>query len=191
MKTFSLEDYNKLVKDIKVANQRIQKIQNRYGEESWAINELYKNIDNRFIKAVSGKTGGIRIDKSMTDVQLRMVQKATDMFLHEYKTSSLVGIRHAIADTKKSLQATYGEQFKEITDKEVNFLYDLVEDKNKRDLTENIGASEVWAKLIQAKEQKLKLSEFRDLFKDVDNVDLKEKDTREYLREIYYKYKKQ
>lgn len=189
MKTFKLEDYNKLVKDIKVANQRIQKIQNRYGEDSWAINELYKNIDNRFIKAVSGKTGGIKIDKSMSDIQLRMVQKATDMFLHEYKTSSLVGIRHAISSTKEKLKATFGDQFNEITDKEVNFLYDLVGDKNKRDITEDIGASEVWAKLIQAKEQKLKLSEFRDLFSE--NIDIKDKDTKAYLREIYYKYKRQ
>lgn len=191
MKTFSLDDYNELVKNIRIANQRIQKIQNRYGENSWAINELYKNIDNKFIHAVSGKTGGIKIDKSMSDVQLRMVQKATKLFLKDYKTSGLVGIRHAIESTKKSLQATYGEQFNEITDKEVNFLYDLVEDKNKRDLTENIGASQVWAKLIQAKEQNLKLSEFRDLFENMDNVDLREKDTREYLREIYYKYKRQ
>lgn len=190
MKSFKLGDYNQLVKNVRIANQRIQKIQNRYGEDSWAINELYNKINNKFVKAVSGKTGGIKLDKSMSDIQLKMIDKATKEFL-ESKTSTLRGVKSTIKNTKQSLKATFGDNANEITDKEVNFLYDLVEDKNKRDITENIGASEVWAKLIQTKEENLKLSEFRDLFKDVDNVDLREKDTREYLREIYYKYKNQ
>lgn len=188
MKSFKLGDYNQLVKNVRIANQRIQKIQNRYGEDSWAINELYNKIDNKLVKAVSGKTGGIKIDKSMSDIQLKMIDKATKEFL-ESKTSTLRGVKSTIKNTKQSLKATFGDNANEITDKEVNFLYDLVEDKNKRDITENIGASEVWAKLIQAKEENLKLSEFRDLFSE--DIDINEKDTREYLREIYYKYKRQ
>lgn len=188
MSKLNLRDYNELVKNVKIANQRIQKIQNRYGEDSWAINELYNKINNKNLKAISDKTGGIKINKSMSDIQLKMIDKATQEFLGS-KTSTLRGVKSAIKTTKNSLKATFGDEAHKISDKEINFLYDLVEDKNKRDLTENIGASEVWAKLIQAKEENLKLSEFRELFSE--DIDINEKDTKAYLREIYYKYKRQ
>ena len=189
MAIFKLGDFNKLAKDVKVANQRIQKLQARYGEDSWAINQLYNKINTNKINAISRKTGGIRINKNMSDIELKAIQKATEEFLASEKTSTLRGIKKTIKNTKESLQATFGDEAHNITDKEVNFLYDLVEDKDKRELTDQIGASETWAKLIQAKEQNLKLTEFKDLFKD--DIDINDKDVKEYLREIYYKYKKQ
>lgn len=188
MAIFKLEDYNKLVKDVKIANQRIQKLQDRYGENSWAINQLYSKINTNKLNAISGKTGGIKVNKSMSDIELKAIQKATSEFLENKKTSTLRGVRSTIKNTKESLKATFGDEAHQISDKDVNFLYDLVEDKNKRDITENIGASEVWAKLIQAKEQNLKLSEFKELFSE--DIDINDSDVKSYLREIYYKYKK-
>lgn len=188
MAIFKLEDYNKLTKEVKVANQRIQKLQDRYGENSWAINQLYNKINTDKLNAISSKTGGIKISKNMSDIELKAIQKATEEFLENKKTSTLRGVKSTIRNTKESLKATFGDQAHNMTDKEINYLYNLVEDKNMRDITEQIGASEVWARLIQAKEQNLKSSEFKDLFKE--DIDINDKDVKEYLREIYYKYKK-
>ncbi len=187
MSIFSLNDYNKLKYKVRIANQRIQRIQNRYGENSWAINQLYDKINNNLVNAISMLTGNIQINKKMSEIQLKAIEKATETFLKS-DTSKLVGIRRAIKQTKESLQATFGDEVNRISDKEINVLYDLVEDKNKRVITEQIGASTVWAKTIQAKEQNLTFNEYANLFKD--DIDIKDKDVREFLKDTYKKYKK-
>lgn len=186
MKAISLKEYNELLKNVRIANQRITRIQNRYGENSWAINYLYDKLDNEKVNAISGVSGMIRINKNMSDVQLLAVKKATDNFINKYATSKLVGIRRAIKQTKESLQATFGDESNKISDKEINILYDLVEDKNKRTITEQIGASIVWARTIQAKEQNLSFNEYTNLFSD--DIDIKDKDVREFLKDTYNKY---
>lgn len=186
MATFSLSDYNKLVRDVRIANQRIQRIQNRYGESSWAINELYNKIDNNLVNGVSQLTGNIKVSKSMSEIQLRAIEKATNTFLKS-ETSKLRGIKKTIKNTKESLQRTFGDEANRISDREINTLYDLVEDKNKRTITEQIGASTVWAKTIQAKEQNLTFNEYTNLFKD--GTDIKDPEIREFLKDTYSKYK--
>ena len=123
MATFSLSDYNKLVRDVRIANQRIQRIQNRYGESSWAINELYNKIDNNLVNGVSQLTGNIKVSKSMSEIQLRAIEKATNTFLKS-ETSKLRGIKKTIKNTKESLQRTFGDEANRISDREINTLYD-------------------------------------------------------------------
>lgn len=185
MATFSLSDYNKLVRDVRIANQRIQRIQNRYGESSWAINELYNKIDNNLVNGVSQLTGNIKVSKSMSEIQLRAIEKATNTFLKS-ETSKLRGIKKTIKNTKESLQRTFGDEANRISDREINTLYDLVEDKNKRTITEQIGASTVWAKTIQAKEQNLTFNEYKSLFES--DTEVKDPEIREFLRDTYNKY---
>ena len=187
MSNISYNDYKKLLHDVKIANQRIQRIQSRYGESSWAINELYNKIDNNVVKGISLISGNIKIEKSMSEIQIKAIQKATETFLKS-NTSKLVGIRRAIKQTKESLQATFGDESNKISDKEINILYNLVEDKNKRTITEQIGASTVWANTVQAKDQNLTYNEYESLFKD--DIDIKDKDIREFLKDTYKKYKK-
>ena len=64
-------------------------------------------------------------------------------------------------------------------------LYDLVEDKDKRSITEQIGASEVWATIIQAKEQKLDYNRFEDLISKRSSTDINDLDTKAFLEDIY------
>ena len=185
MTSFKYGDYKKLVKDVRIANKRIQRIQARYGENSWAINELYDKIDSASLKAVSGLTGNIRIDKGMSDVQLKAIAKATEKFLSS-KTSKLSGIKSTIKETKKSLQATFGDRANQVSDADVDKLYSLVSDKRYRDTTEKISASTVWANLIKAKEKNLSENEFVELFENKANI--KDIDIQTYLDEVYNKY---
>lgn len=186
MKTFTYADYKNLLKKVKIANSRIQRIEKRYGESSWAVNELYSKIDNSMIKGISPLSGNIKINKNMSDLELKAILKATESFLSS-KTSTLRGIRKTTEEVKNSLQATFGDESHKITDEEISTLYNLVEDKNKREITEQIGASEVWAKTIQAKEQNLTYNEYEKLF--MNDIDIKDKEIKDYLRDIYNKYK--
>ena len=183
------KDFEKLKKDVVKANKRIRNIESQYGEDSWAISQLYNKIKDTSLVNGINKSGLIRINKNMSNVQLRAIEKATNEFL-ESKTSKLGGIKSTIKDVKSSLKATYGDLGNKLSNKEVNMLYDLVEDKNKRVLTEQIGASEVWASLIQAKEQGLSKNDFVDLIDRRSSVDLNDLDARNFLKDIYNRYVK-
>lgn len=188
-------EYGDLLKKVRKANQRIQRIQSRYGESSWAINQLYERIDNENIRGISTLTGNIRIDKNMSDVQLKAIKKATEIFLDPTKTqtSTLRGITKAINNMQDALKKHYSdfdpENPKILTDEDAEKLYNIVEIRDFRNTVEQIGASETWTRVIRAKDQNLSKHKFIDLFKNV-KVNTNDKDIKADLERIYDLYMK-
>ena len=188
---FDMQDYNKLVKEVKKANQRIERIESRYGESSWAIRYLYDKLDTNLIKGISPVSGKVTINKNMSDIQLRAIQKAVDTFnSKETKTSTLKGINQVIKETKESLAATLGDETHRISDSDINKLYDLVEDREKRNYTERMGASQVWNTLVEAKETGVDMNKFMSLIDKRTKADINNIDDREFLEYIYNEYVK-
>lgn len=184
---YDRSNYDKLKKNVIKANKAIARIEKQYGESSWGVNRLYSKIDNDLVKGIT-KTGKIRLNKNMSDIQLRAIEKATENFLTNKKTSTLTGIKSTIKEVKSSLKATYGDMGNKLSNKEVNKLYDLVADKDKRIITEQLGASEVWATMIEAKERGLSENEFIELIDKRTDADIKDLDTLEFLNNIYNSY---
>lgn len=181
------KDYDKLRKNVVRANKAITRIENKYGERSWGVNRLYNKLDNDTYQGIT-KSGRIKLNKNMSDIQLKAIQKATDTFLNNKKTSTLRGIEQVKKDVKSSLKATLGDKGKEITDREINKLYDLVEDKDKRSMTEQIGASTIWTTLVESKETEItNEDEYFKLVEKRGNLTLNEED-KDFLEEIYLKY---
>ena len=181
------KDFVNLQKRVALANKRIRAIEKVYGEESWAINHLYNKIrDKEFINGIN-KRGLIRVNKTMSEVQLKAIQKATNEFLNS-ETSKLTGIKKAIRSTKKGLAGVLGDKDKPISNKDINKLYDLVQDKEKRDITEQIGASTLWAATKHAKDKNLSFNKY---FSNVDkkgDLDIKDKSDMQFLRELFEDY---
>ena len=186
MAIFSRGDYEKLLKDVRKANQRIQKIQGRYGESSWAINQLYEKIDNNNVNGISTLTGNIRISKSMSDIQLRAIQKATKIFL-DSQTSTLRGVRKAINNMQEALKKNYSDIDRPLSDKDAEKLYNIIENRDIRNTVEQIGASETWTRTLRAKEQNLSVDKFIDLFKNT-KIDINDLDIKADLERIYQMY---
>ena len=184
---YNRDNYEELKKQVIKTNKAISRIEKQYGESSWGINNLYNKLNNDVFQGVT-KSGKIRLNKSMSDVQLKAIEKATSKFLENKKTSTLTGIKGVVKDVKSSLKATYGDMGNKLTNKEVNMLYDLVEDKDKRSITEQIGASDLWATIIQAKEQKLDYNKFEDLISKRSSTDINDLDTKAFLEDIYNRY---
>lgn len=190
---FDRNNYDSLKKKVLRANKAIERIEKKYGEDSWGVNRLYNKLDNEMYKGIT-KSGRIRLNKNMSDVQLKTIEKATNNFLENKKTSTLKGIKGIIKDVKTSLKGTLGDKEHQLTDREINKLYDLVADKDKRVTTEQIGASTIWTTLTEAKE---KYEAGDKSFDDIDvYYDLVEKrgdlklseDDKDFLEEIYLKY---
>ena len=186
-------DYDSLKKKVLRANKAIERIEKKYGEDSWGVNRLYNKLDNETFKGIT-KSGRIRLNKNMSDVQLKAIEKATNNFLENKKTSTLKGIKGVIKEVKSSLKGTLGSEDRPITNAEINKLYDLVDDKDKRVTTEQIGASTIWTTLTEAKE---KYEAGDSNFENIDTYyDLVEKrgdlklseDDKDFLEEIYLKY---
>lgn len=186
MAIFDILEFGKLIKDVRRANQRIQRLQGRYGESSWAINQLYERIDNKNIDGISLLTGNIKISRNMTDIQLRAIQKATKIFL-ESQTSTLRGVKKAINNMQDALKKNYSDIDKPLSDKDAEKLYSIVENKDIRGTVEQIGASETWTRTLRAKEQNLSKDKFIDLFRNT-KVNINDVDIQADLERIYNMY---
>ncbi len=186
-KTFNLQDYRSLQKEIHKANQRITRIESRYGENAWAIHDLYGKL-NMARKAIT-PFGQIRITKDMSQAQLNLVRRSVKEFLKS-KTSTLTGIRQAranmISGLQKSLSST---QDVELSDREIEALYRLVEDKDTRGTVEKIGASDTWKLLIDAREKKMNQTDFLARVKEYYNY-TNDQDIKDDLKDFYKKYVK-
>lgn len=187
-KTINLGDYRELQKEIHKANQRITRIESRYGEGAWAIRELYGKLDTSVAKAIT-PFGQIRVTKDMSQAQLNLVRRSTREFLKS-KTSTLTGIRQTrnnIMDgLKRSLSST---EDVELSDREIQALFRLVEDKDTRSTVEKIGASTMWKLLIDAREKKDNKTDFLVKVKQYYNYS-NDQDVKSDLSDFYKKYVK-
>ena len=188
-KTFNINDYRALQKEIHKANQRITRIESRYGEGAWAVHDLYGKL-NMAHKAVT-PFGQIRITKDMSQAQLNLVRKSVKDFLYKSKTSTLTGIRQARANMLSGLQKSLSStQDVELTDKEIETLYRLVEDKDTRGTVEKIGASDLWKLLIDAREKKINQTDFLARVKEYYNYS-NDMDVKNDLKNFYNTYVKE
>lgn len=153
------KEYNELKKRVNKANRYIANIQRKYGENSWAVNKLYDKIDNNLINGVNLLTGGIRLNKNMSKPVLNTIRKATDDFLAS-KTSTIGGIEQVRNSVIKSLRKHYNDENINITRKDAEKLYSILEDKDLRDTAEKIGASELWGLAINAKSKNMSEKQF-------------------------------
>lgn len=185
---FTENDYQKLIRDVHKANQRIQRLTERYGERSWATIPLYEKLEDKKVLALT-EYGNVRINRKMSDIKLKYVQKVVQDFIAS-DTSTVRGAKSAIKKTKLSLKERFSdaENLKYMTDEEVGRLYQIVENKDWRYMTEVFDPSETWARLQRAKEKNLKYDEFTELFKK--DADIKDIEIKTYLKEIYDMYMK-
>lgn len=201
-KLFTNADYDALLKDVRIANQRISRLTNEFGERSWATNQLYNRLEDPKILALT-KTGYVKVNRSMSEVKLKYIQQAVKAFISpETQTSTVRGAKKAISNTQQAIKEHFtrikrdrktGEDIKiEISDEQAGRLYNIVKDRDLRDMSEQFNPSEVWARLVRAKEQNKSFDEFAKLFeedaKEFTKDGIKDRDVQEYLKEIYKMY---
>lgn len=194
-------DLKELKQMVRKANQRISRIENKYGDNmgmgSWGVRNLYDALDNGVVNGISQLSGKIQINKNMKPTQLKAIQKATQQFL-ESKTSTLKGInetKKAVRDgIKKSLSNPSPDRSGaiEVSDADAEVLYSFLEDKTLRSTVEKIGASDVWNFLINAKEHQEQGDAFglKDFLRDVKNHSevMPDQNMLEDLETIYNRY---
>lgn len=146
-------DVNKAVRNPKTGRfERVSKEVNRvsYDAGTWASKKLINRLETSTLDAWS--KGRVKIREDMTITQLRAVQKATSQFMAS-KTSTLKGIQSVKESTKESLKATLSdEDLGDITDSEVETMYNMLSDNDFKFLSDKVGASTAWSLIEDAKE---------------------------------------
>lgn len=186
-KLISYGDYKELVKRVRIANQRIRRIQERYGDNAWAVRNLTDKLDNKLINAISPYSGEIRIRKNMNQAQLNAIRKATNDFLDKSKTSTLVGIRRAKENVLQGLRASLSDDNIQLSDQEMQSLFRIVEDDDIKTTVDFIGASTLWRLMINAKEKNMNENDWFNLLKDY-NINGNDLDIKNDLSRIFNDY---
>lgn len=179
-------EYKDIVSDVRKANQRIRRIQSRYGDNAWAVRNLTDKLDNKLIKAINPYSGEIRIRKNMNQAQLNAVRRATKEFL-DAKTSTLVGIRRAKENVLSGLRASLSDDEVTLDDKEMQALFRIVEDEDIKTTVEFVGASTLWRLMIDAKEKNMNENDWFNLLKDY-NINGNDLDIKDDLSRIFNNY---
>ena len=179
-------EYKDIVSDVRKANQRIRRIQSRYGDNAWAVRNLTDKLDNKLIKAINPYSGEIRIRKNMNQAQLNAVRRATKEFL-DAKTSTLVGIRRAKENVLSGLRASLSDDEVTLDDKEMQALFRIVEDDDIKTTVEFVGASTLWRLMIDAKEKNMNENDWFNLLKDY-NINGNDLDIKDDLSRIFNNY---
>lgn len=183
----SYGDYKELVKRVRIANQRIRRITERYGENAWAVRNLTDKLDNKLINAISPYSGEIKIRKNMNQAQLNAIRKATNDFLDKSKTSTLVGIRRAKENVLQGLRVSLSDDNIQLSDKEMQSLFRIVEDEDIKTTVDFIGASTLWRLMINAKEKNMNENDWFNLLKDY-NINGNDLDIKNDLSRIFNDY---
>jgi len=145
--------YKQTLKNTQKVNQRIRSLNRRYRKGTWAVKRLINRLDTNILSV--WKNGRIELNKNLTQSQLIAINKATNQFL-ESKTSTKLGIKEVSSNIKESLKETLSDDIKELTNEEVDFMYDMLGDDNfsyfnkDREDTNFIGASELWIVIDEA-----------------------------------------
>lgn len=185
-RTVTLADYKQLQKEVHKANLRIDRIKAKYGDQAWATTNLYSKLDNKMINAISPYSGNIRLRKSMNQAQLNAIRRATKEFLTS-KTSTLTGIKQVRKTVQQSLKASLSDDDIQLTDKEVQALYRLVEDKDLKTTVDYVGASTLWRLIIDAKNKKMSERDWNKILRDY-NINGNDLDLKNDLSRIFNEY---
>lgn len=179
------ELYNELKKLSKRANQRLVRLEREFGQNTWASKKLKDRLSSDLVQAWTNK-GRVKINKNMSIAQMRASIKATEQFLNS-KTSTVKGIKQVTKRIKKDIKKSLSTEEQDLSDEEVESLYNLFSEDYAKDLIDKIGASELWTEILDAKEFNDNEEDFIDRIKnylDFGNDD----DMIEKLQIIYEKY---
>ena len=170
---------------VEKANKRLKGLKNAGYTGTWSSKKLINRLDNKKLDAWD-KRGKIKINKQMTNTQLKAVQKASDQFLKS-KTSTPKGIKDVKSATIKSLQATLSdEQRGKVTEEDAEFYYDMFGSDDFNYFADKIGASTLWTLIDESIE---KLDSEESWLKKLSNyITLNDLDMRERAIRLYEKY---
>ena len=172
----------------RLANQRLDRINRIYGQETWASKQLVAKLKSAKIDGLT-TSGKIKISKNMKIGQMRQMTSIVEDFLQD-KTSTLTGIKLQKKKIIEGMQQALSEEKVPLTDADAELLFQMLSDKETfRQFSDRYGASEVWSIMQEAKNKHIDNEEdFERLLGQI--ADYPDLETRASARKLFRKYLK-
>lgn len=168
---------------VKRANQRILRIERKYGKDKWAIKNLKARLDIPLLNAWTD-TGRVRANKSMSLEQLKAIRKATNTFLNS-KTSQVREINKLIKEQQKRDKENWDF---EPDEEEEELLYSLRSDRDFNILSGVVQQSVLYDYIVNyAIPNKPSLETFMEDIEEIGNF-IPDEDLRNSVINLYNKY---
>lgn len=168
---------------VKRANQRILRIERKYGKDKWAIKNLKARLDIPLLNAWT-ETNRVRANKSMSLEQLKAIRKATNTFLNS-KTSQVREIQKIIKDQQKRDKENWDF---EPDEEEEELLYSLRSDRDFNILSGIVPSSVLYDYIVNyAVPEKPSLDTFMSDIEEIGNF-IADEDLRNSMINLYNKY---
>lgn len=127
------ELFNELKKLSKRANQRIVRLERSFGKDTWGTKYLKTKLATEPLQAWT-RSGRVRVNKSMTVLQMKATIKATKEFLNS-SISTRRGIKKAKQKAIKTLKTRFSSDVSDITYEEAEALTNFFDDKEVNGIT--------------------------------------------------------
>lgn len=179
----------KTQEQINQVNKRMEKLLESGYAGTWSSKKFLNRVlgskvsGNVDVVRKRGKIVGIKLKSGATKTSLYAIHKASKQFL-ESKTSTVSGIKNVRDETIKSLKRSLSDFDKELSDNDVEFLYEMLEVQEMQDITEMFGASRMWNVAQDAIEEKDSKEEFLDRF-EREIADLNDEDMKRKAEKLY------
>lgn len=192
----NLELYAEVRKLVKRANQRLVRLEREFGVNTWAAKPLRNELDIAPLNAWTS-SNRIRMNKSLTDIQLRAIKKATENFLNN-KISTVRGAKQVHKAQVEGLQRilnrppTKDDPGVNLTYEEAETLNEFFGDENAKDFISKMPESGTMISLIVDAKQVKKRDRRKYFFESFEQyIDFgNDLDMRRKLGRIYRKYVK-
>lgn len=178
--------YTELKKLSKRANQRIVRLEREFGTENLAIRNLRDKLAIEPLQAWTS-SGRVKVNKSMTEIQMKATIKATNQFLTS-KLSTRTGIKKAKKKAIETLRVRFSTDVKELTTEEAEVLYNIFTDKDVNQITNFVLGSDAQAVTDNAREQNQSFEDFVAVMNSVKKFNGHRGNYDDILRKIYMKY---
>lgn len=150
-RTSKSQTFKDTLKLVKQANARLTRLnKGGYSTGTWASKKLNTRLQTNKIGA--WHRGRVKVKESMTETQLKAIQKATKQFLVS-KTSTTKGINQVKKNTIKSLASTLSDEDRgKVSEEDAEFYYDMLGEDDFDYFADKIGASTLWILIDEATE---------------------------------------
>lgn len=179
------ELFNELKKLSKRANQRIVRLERAFGKDTWATKYLKEKLESEPVQAWTTK-GRVKVNKSMTQIQMRATIKATKEFLNS-SISTQRGVKKAKIKAIKTLKTRFSTDVSEISYEEAEALTNFFEDNEVNGITNFISGSTVVGIIEESREMKSDYTTFASQMEAAARYN-KGSSYENILRKIYIKY---
>lgn len=181
--------YNEVLKLAKRANQRILSIERLTGtKDKFATKRLKKYLEMEKLNAWT-KNSRVRVNKSMTVLQLMVIEERLNKFLNQEQTSTIRGIKEFKRKQIESIKNRYNKEGINISWEDAARFFEIFE-MDDSFILDYMTASEFEAVNMEAIERKVKESTYVDMLEQVANVSFMDLDLMENVKILYEKYVK-